>query len=164
MQKVLEWRNSNRIRANMFTDHCITCEEHQIWFDKVNQSKSDIYKIFEFQGRPLGLVCFTNIDRKNNRCHWGFYLGEENLPKGTGLLMGYLGVKYAFEDLGIRKLCSEVFAFNISSIKFHKKLGFKEEGFFSKHVFKSGNYEDVILFALFDEDWSKNRLNLEGPL
>jgi len=33
---VLEWRNSERIRANMYTDHLISREEHRAGFAKVN--------------------------------------------------------------------------------------------------------------------------------
>lgn len=164
LEKVLEWRNSKRIRINMFTDHIITMDEHQAWFNRVKQSQSAIHKIFQFQGCPVGMVSFTNIDRHNNRCYWGFYLGEEALPRRTGLVMGFLGVKYAFEELGIRKLCGEVFAFNTSSIGFHKKLGFSEEGRFAQHILKNGNYEDIIAFALFKEDWLRKGFEMEKEL
>ena len=158
--KVLEWRNSDRIRAVMFTDSIITINEHRAWFERLHKEKTAICRIFEFQDRPVGVVNIIQIDRHNNKCSWGFYLGEVDVPRGTGTVMGYLALEYIFEALGMRKLCAEVLAFNTTSIKFHKKLGFVEEGRFIKHVLKNDNYEDVIAMALFYEDWVKfkNRL------
>jgi RimJ/RimL family protein N-acetyltransferase len=67
--------------------------------------------------------------------------------------MGYLGLDHIFTRLAIRKLCSEAFAFNNASIRYHETLGFSREGYFKEHMFKSGRYEDIVCFALFAERW-----------
>jgi UDP-4-amino-4,6-dideoxy-N-acetyl-beta-L-altrosamine N-acetyltransferase len=157
LEKVLEWRNSERICANMYSDHIISMEEHNAWFEGVKGRNNSIYLVFELHNRPVGLVYFTGIDLANSRSHWGFYLGEEGLPPGTGKAMGKLGLEYAFENLQIRKLCGEAIAFNEASIRFHRKLGFIEEAHFVKHILKNGVHEDVISFALFKDDWLKNK-------
>jgi RimJ/RimL family protein N-acetyltransferase len=95
-------------------------------------------------------VNFTPPD-KNKNSYWGFYLGKQDLPKGTGTMMGQLAIELAFNQLKIRKLCAEVVVFNQISLHFHKKLGFREEGVFARHVLINGNYEDVVCFALFKE-------------
>jgi UDP-4-amino-4,6-dideoxy-N-acetyl-beta-L-altrosamine N-acetyltransferase len=161
LEIVLAWRNSERIRANMYTDHLITLAEHRAWFERSKKQTTSVYLIFEVQNRSVGLVYFTGIDMKNGRSYWGFYLGEENLPHGCGTALGVIGIAYAFTQLNIRKLCGEAFAFNGPSIRFHKKLGFVEEGRFMKHVLKRGIYEDVVSFALFQEDWENNRQVLD---
>ncbi len=88
-------------------------------------------------------------------------MGEEDLPKGTGLMMGYFGLTYTFEKLSIHKIVGEAFGFNQASIKFHKKLGFSQEGILMKHILKNGHYEDIISFATFKEDWTNNKLRLK---
>jgi len=160
LDRVLQWRNSDRIRWNMFSDHIISEEEHRLWFKQLIKEQN-VYLVFQFNDRPAGLVYFTDIDRHNNKCFWGFYLGETGLPKGTGLLMGYLGLEFVFNDLKIRKLCSEVFAFNSTSIKYHKKLGFVEEGLLVKHREKGGQYVDTVIFSLFSGIWEVNKKDVE---
>jgi hypothetical protein len=60
---------------------------------------ADIW-FLNYQQRPAGLVCFyRDCDRYNKRCSWGFYLGEFDVPSGTGLLMGYLSMEYVFKVL-----------------------------------------------------------------
>ena len=162
LPRILEWRNSERIRVNMYTDHIISIEEHRDWYHNLRKGGHSVCLVFERLDRPCGIVNFTGFDRKGGRCDWGFYLGETDLPRGTGDVMGMLGLEYAFEKLNIRKLCGEAFAFNTSSIKFFGRLGFSEEGRFSRHALKCGKHEDVVRFALFKEDWEKNREQLEA--
>jgi UDP-4-amino-4,6-dideoxy-N-acetyl-beta-L-altrosamine N-acetyltransferase len=153
---ILEWRNSERIRKYMFTDQVITKEQHLSWFENLKHDPKLKYLIFEYMGQPSGVVNFSNIDYRNHKCNWGIYLGKEDLPEGTGAIMGRLAIKYAFESLNIRKLCGEILAYNERSIKFHQKLGFIEEGNFQKHVLKNGNYTDIICFALFNENFIRS--------
>lgn len=157
---ILEWRNSDRIRNNMYTDHVISIKEHKAWFERLKHNTTSVYLVFEILNRPVGLVYFTDIDKKNNKSYWGFYLGEEKLPRGCGTAMGVLGIEYAFTQLNIRKLCGEAFIFNDASTRFFMKLGFVEEGKFVKHMLKNGVYVDIISFALFRDNWIKNRQNL----
>ncbi|MGE5701489.1 MAG: UDP-4-amino-4,6-dideoxy-N-acetyl-beta-L-altrosamine N-acetyltransferase [Clostridia bacterium] len=161
LELVLHWRNSERIRASMYTDKIISWEDHCAWFSRMRENNGIDYRIFEYLGRPIGLVNFTGIDRENRKCHWGFYLGETDVPRGIGTVMGYLGLEYAFESLLLRKICGEAFSFNQASINYHKRLGFREEGLFVKHILKSGNYEDVVSFALFQDEWIKIKGDLE---
>lgn len=161
LEQVLRWRNSERIRANMYTDHLISWEEHQAWFMKLKEDQTAVYLIFEFLQRPVGFTYFTCIDSKNGKCFFGFYLGEEKMPRGIGTIMGVLGIEHAFGKMGIRKLCGETFAFNKASINLFRRLGFAEEGHFVKHILKNEKYEDVISFAILKEDWENNRRKLE---
>ncbi|MDL1974684.1 MAG: UDP-4-amino-4,6-dideoxy-N-acetyl-beta-L-altrosamine N-acetyltransferase [Deltaproteobacteria bacterium] len=161
LENVLKWRNSERIRVNMYTDHIIAIDEHRSWFERIKQDQSVIYKIFRFQDRPIGVVCFTDIDSRNNKCSWGFYLGVTDVPRRSGAAMEFLAIEHAFDEMNIRKLCCEIFAFNSNVIKLHKKFGFVEEGHFTKYILKNGKYEDVIFLASFKEQWLKLKDQLE---
>lgn len=162
LETVLRWRNSERIRVNMYTDHEITFDEHREWFARLQKEQVPTFMIFEFQGRPIGVIHVTQIDKRNNKCYWGFYIGDTEAPPGSGTALGYFGLNYIFDGLKIRKLCAEAFGFNSASIKFHKRLGFIEEGRFVKHILKNGRYEDVITFALFSEHWNRHKKQIEG--
>lgn len=161
IKKVLEWRNSERVRANMFSDHLITMDEHLAWFERARNQQPSLFMLFEYGGNPQGVISVSDVDNRNSKCQWGFYIGEANAPRGIGTIMGYLGLEYIFEKMNMRKLIGEVIAFNQGSINYHDKLGFVKEGHFVKHVLKNGNYEDVSSFALFKDDWMKSKSRLE---
>ena len=157
---VRKWRNSARIRAVMYSDHIITPDEHRKWFRKIRNGRGAVYLVFEFAGHPAGMVYFTDRDAENGTCAWGFYLGETGLPRGTGTMMGVLGLEYAFKTLKIRKLFGETFAFNKASIRFFRRLGFVKEAYFRQHVMKKNRFEDVVVFSLLAREWKNNRKNL----
>jgi len=160
LEKVLTWRNSERVRINMYTNHIITWQEHLAWFQKNQKKENVIYLIFEFLNRPIGLICFTDLDRTNNKALGGFYLGEVDTSPRSGIAMEYLGLEHFFEKMDFRKIGCEVLAFNKSVIKFQKKFGFSQEGYFNQHIYRDGQYLDVVFLALLKEDWlnSKERL------
>ncbi len=158
---LLSWRNFDHIRAVMYTDHIITDDDHKAWFERFQGGKESLALVFETAGIPAGVVNLNRIDRGNGICHWGFYIGIMDAPKGCGSVMGFLALEYIFEKLEIRKLIGEVFAFNRASVNFHRKLGFSEEGIFRRHVFKNGIYEDIITFAFFGEDWKARKPSIE---
>lgn len=162
LEMVLRWRNSDRVRGNMYTDHVISPEEHRAWFEKVSDEKRSLHFAFEYLGKPIGIVNINQIDRANNKCLWGFYIGESNLPKGCGSAMGFFALDYLFGSLGFRKVTGEVFAFNEDSMKFHKRLGFVEEGRLLRHLLKNGTYQDVVTLAIFDTDWHRMKPALIG--
>jgi UDP-4-amino-4,6-dideoxy-N-acetyl-beta-L-altrosamine N-acetyltransferase len=157
---LLAWRNSPAIRRNMFNDHIITPEEHRAWFERSRNSKHSSHLLFLHGDRPLGTVNVRDIDHINGRCVWGFYIGDPGAPKGSGVAMACLAIDYIFNTIGMRKICSEAFAFNTASINYHGKLGFCEEGRLRAHQLKEGKYEDIIIFGLFRHEWEEVRPRL----
>ncbi len=150
---VLQWRNSKSIRRYMYNDHVISLKEHRAWFAGLVKDPNRHCLIFEIKGKPAGVINIYDIDKKNQRCEWGFYLGERTVPRGSGTIMGYMALQFIFEQLRIRKLCSTAFAFNRASVLYHQKLNFRQEGRFLRHAWKNGRYQDVIAFGLFKKDW-----------
>ncbi|MFH1700238.1 MAG: UDP-4-amino-4,6-dideoxy-N-acetyl-beta-L-altrosamine N-acetyltransferase [Candidatus Zixiibacteriota bacterium] len=150
---VLKWRNSERIRENMYTSHIISFDEHQKWFEKISAEKKSLHFIFETNGIPLGVVNITNIDNENKKCVWGFYIGAENAPRGSGSAMGFFALEHLFEKLEFHRIVGEAFAFNSDSVKYHKRLGFIEEGRLRDYVLKDGKYEDVVTLAILEDGW-----------
>lgn len=161
LEMVLNWRNSNHVRVNMYNDHLITFKEHQNWFKRIKIDDSKILKLFLYKQKPIGFVAINDLDQKNNKAYFGFYLGELKTPPGIGALMEFFTLEYIFKELNIRKLYCEVFAFNDRVVKLHKRFGFEEEGYFKYHILKHDKYEDIVTLALFKEEWLEIRSEIE---
>lgn len=162
--RVLAWRNQDRIRANMYSDHLIAPDEHDRWFDRALSDATAAYRIFEHQGRALGFVSFTGMDRTHGRCTWAFYLGEADAPRGSGAAMEMLALDEVFGPLGIRKLCCEVFSFNAGVVRLHQRFGFVQEGLLVRHHLKAGELQDIVCLARFADTWPEDRAALVGSV
>jgi UDP-4-amino-4,6-dideoxy-N-acetyl-beta-L-altrosamine N-acetyltransferase len=157
---VLDWRNSDHVRKYMFNENLITEKEHNKWFENIKKDDKTMAKLLLFKEKPIGFVNFTDINYKRRKCYWGFYIGEKDAPKGSGLIMGLLALNYIFGEYYLRKLYSKVLSFNDKSINYHKKIGFVEERRLKKHLIKNNNYVDVIEYTLSKEYWEKSKKEL----
>ncbi|MHB8073704.1 UDP-4-amino-4,6-dideoxy-N-acetyl-beta-L-altrosamine N-acetyltransferase [Desulfosporosinus fructosivorans] len=162
LELVLRWRNSDRVRMAMFDDSIISWINHLAWYKKTQENPdSSKHLIFMNQKIPLGVINVNRFDPIHGRCYWGFYVGEPKAPRGSGMVMGYLGLEYIFGELCIRKLCSEAFAFNEVSVNYHKRLGFLEEGVFLEHILKQGQYHDIVCLSHFRDRWMVTKTQIE---
>jgi len=126
--RLLEWRNSERVRTQSLDSHVISAEEHRAWFDGLRGDMDRAYYIFERCGIAAGVVYFTGCGEPPGNCTWGFYLGEPDLPEGTGTVMCFLGLATGFDDLGMESVDAEVLASNQRSVELHERLGFHRTG------------------------------------
>ncbi|HEY2345029.1 MAG TPA: UDP-4-amino-4,6-dideoxy-N-acetyl-beta-L-altrosamine N-acetyltransferase [Xanthomonadaceae bacterium] len=152
---VLAWRNHSDVRRWMFTSHEIGIDEHERWFHAIVSDPARHPLIFEMDGSPQGFVQIGPVAAGGNAA-WGFYLAPD-APKGCGRSLGEATLAYAFDDLGLHKLSGEVLAFNEASLKFHRHLGFREEGLMVEQHFGDGRYHDVVRFGLLAAQWRDHR-------
>lgn len=151
---VLNWRNDERVRVNMYTDHVISPEEHAAWWARESDNSASRLLIAEIEGSAIGVVIFTKYTGKAGIATWAFYAGE-NAPKGAGSQMETAALDYAFGVLQVRKLECEVLSFNKSVISLHLRHGFSVEGIFREAYVRSGTPHDIYRLALLSKDWFK---------
>lgn len=162
LETVRNWRNSLAVRQHMYTEDVITAEQQVRWFEKVKNDPTAEYKIIKSNGQSIGLVSFTNIDRRNGKCFWAFYIGEETfLGGGVGAKVEFWAIEYVFYELGLNKLICEVLETNNKVISLHKRFGFNQEAFYLEHIFKGGKYYNVVGLALLKRDWEPIRTKFE---
>lgn len=164
LELILKWRNQKRIRNVMYNHRIITWKEHKEWYEKYLLNESITVKIFYLDDKPLGVLTIDEIDIKNRKCKWGFYIGDENAPKGIGKVMGYLGLRFIFDSLEMNKVCAEVLDFNKKSEKFHHNLYFSKEGTLREHLLRDNKYINVMLMSLLEQEWNLHSKHLENNI
>lgn len=157
---IYEWRNADHIRHFMNNSEEIPFEAHYQWFESLKTEKSRIVKLCLYKEKPIGLVQFSKIDQMNKTCEWGFYIGDQTCPPGSGKAMGFLALDFIFHEVQMRKVCAKVLEFNSKSLSYHKKLGFYEEGRLLKQIVRGNQLSDLVLFGLFKEEWEKKKMGL----
>lgn len=159
---VLAWRNKPRIRSAMYTEHEISLEEHMRWFHRTQQEGyCGKHFLFCLDEVPLGVVNFTAISHEHKRLSWGFYLGAEDAPRGSALVMGFLALQEAFERMNMHKVAGEVLENNEKSFRYHQRLGFLQEGCLKEHIFKEKTgYLDVFCFGYLESHWEEMKRQL----
>lgn len=163
LNMILEWRNAPGVRSNMYTSHEISFEEHCVWFKKLKDDTTKAYFIAQFNGAPVGVIGFSEINVVTGIATWAFY-ASPTAPRGSGSLMEYSALEYAFNELKLHKLRCEVLGFNQTVVKLHKKFGFVEEGRLRKAFYDGVRYHDVVHLGIFSQEWDDIKSSLKIKL
>lgn len=152
---IYEWRTKPHVADYMFTGADITMEQHEKWFRRIQEDDKVEYRILMYQGEPIGLANAVDIDPAERSCFWGFYIGEESAPKGSGAIMGELMIEHIFKKYeDVDTIFGEAFKFNEASLRLHEKLGFEQRPDLFYEELKSGKPEEIIVMQLDRENYA----------
>lgn len=136
--RLLELRNQENVRNNMYTNHIITEDEHIGWIARLKGADHTKFFAVFLDGKIIGGISLTAISRPNKRADWAFYLDENLQGRGLGSALEFKFLDYVFLDNDFEKLNCEVLDFNKAVVSLHKKFGFVEEGFRRNHILRGG--------------------------
>jgi UDP-4-amino-4,6-dideoxy-N-acetyl-beta-L-altrosamine N-acetyltransferase len=155
MTRVLAWRNLPDVATYMYTDHRISDAEHARWFAAAMTDETKRYWIIELDGEPVGLANLYDISALHKRAYLALYLADERVRgKGVGSATDRFLMRYAFEDLGLEKLCAEVLATNKPGMNVHQQHRFQVDGVLRDHIIKGGERLDVVTMSLLRDEWA----------
>ena len=149
----VRWRNQPSVVANFLYRKPITPKDHEDWLaNKVFKGLVHQFIVCRNEDdKPLGSAYLQNFDEESRRAEWGIYLGEEQTyGKGVGTEAGHLILDYAFNTLGLHKVVSRVLARNTARARLSEKVGSIQEAYLRDEYFLDGQYEDLILFGIFN--------------
>ncbi|GGU24007.1 GNAT family N-acetyltransferase [Nocardioides albus] len=135
LPNMLAWRNQEANRSVSINQHLITADEHTAWWSRVVQDPTRRVLMFEYAGRPLGVVTFFDHDPGARSASWGFYLDHDGTTADGTALMAWTkimreAVTYAFapepDGLDVDVLEGEVLPHNESVRAMNRRLGFTE--------------------------------------
>lgn len=122
---IIKWRNESFVR-NMFLNRDLLTEDmHNKWLRNIIERHNVIQFIIyiKLDNRPIGSVFLKNIDINEGIAEYGNFIGEEDcLGKGYGSDAGKTLVRYAFEELGLKKIYLRVLEKNLRAINAYDKM------------------------------------------
>ena len=154
---IIKLRNDLKIANNFFSDPPVYDFKHKKWL-------YDLDKVLDFiiyyDSKKVGRIYIYNIDFLNEKGEFGIIVEKSYSGQGIAYKASQLLFNYVFTNLKINKIYLLVFSENERAIKLYEKLGFEQEGYFKKEVFKNGRFQNVIRMALFRDEWLKNENNI----
>lgn len=154
LNSIVKWRNDPDILRWLFSYSPLNETKQRRWYEKYMADDTQQTFIIEVKEEkiPIGTVGLTNIDYKNQRGELTIIIGEKNYRgRGLGGECLNLLVKFAFNEMNLRKIKTLVFSDNEKAIKLYEKCGFVEEGVLKGEIFKDGMYKDVLIMGIWRE-------------
>lgn len=128
------------------------------FFKRVGESKTDVMWILEVEGRAVGGTGIHRIDWQSAHGTTGIVIGERGLwRRGIASEAMALRTRYAFRELNLEKLMTEVFVTNEASRKALEKSGYRTVGIHRHHFFAAGAWHDVWVGEVLRSEWEKTQ-------
>lgn len=153
LQRIHQWHNDPELFATLTSPyHPVSLQAVEDWLKRKSQySDNEIsFAICLVEtSEHIGNMYLKNIDYVNRNAFLGAFIGNpDNRSKGYATEALLLVVEYAFQTLGLVRLCMYVYADNAAAIKHIEKCGFEIEGRLRQHIYKSGVFKDVLIMGM----------------
>lgn len=156
LPELLSWRNNPNLRKYFREYRELNFQQQIIWFE--NKVNNDIctrmFAIVDFEQELLGAGGLCYIDWINRTADFSIYIGKNGLYIDEFLApdAAKVMIKFAFEELGLNRLWSEIYAFDHAKVKFFNSLGFHLDGRHRQTHWAENKWHDSLFFSLLTTD------------
>jgi len=149
--------NNENIAKFLQGHHMVMEMEEEDWFENIPKKKESnrvCSIVLKETHEVIGIIGLHNIDWISQTAVTGAFIGRENLwGIGLGKEAKMLCLKYAFLTLNLRQIYSRAYAFNMRSIRYSLKCGYKQIAVYPQFIFRDGEYHDLVHLMVTREDW-----------
>ena len=156
-----EWRNKPEVTRWGYSNHVISEEEHNAWFDAMLADVSKVYWKIVADGVAVGSVFLTGVSSQGSSCEWGMYLADVNARgKGVAQAACALSFRYAFNELAVNVVKCEAVAQNENAIGLYESVGYVRTGLQTDAVKRDNEMLSVVTLELTRDSWNMSESNV----
>lgn len=109
----------------------------------------------EYENTIVGTINLHAVSNKSLRCEMGYCIGSKWWGKGIMTEAVHAVLTFAFNEIGMNKVCALHDAENIGSGRVMQKNGMICEGRFKKHSLrKDGSWGDINFYSILKDNLS----------
>jgi ribosomal-protein-alanine N-acetyltransferase len=137
----------------------------EFWQDQARSARQEfkagtaVRMMIAMRAKPrqlIGNLSLTQIQRgPAHHCVMGYSLAEALQGQGYMLEAVRGAVRYAFDDLRLHRVAASYMPHNRRSAAVLRRAGFAVEGYARDYLRIDGRWEDHILTAIINPDWSE---------
>ncbi len=153
------WMNDQEVTQYLRTYLPVSLEQERDWYEKITRPDPGSITLIIVDAKknvPIGTIGFAKINYRDQTATTGTSIGNQSYwGKGYGTEAKMILLEYAFSELNLRKIYSEVIAYNARSLAYAKKCGYVEEARIPQHYYRKGQCWDKVILAVYREPWEK---------
>lgn len=144
------WANDPEIQNQLGGWHFPTSmRDQEQWLASLNcQSPNQRFAVQKLDGPLIGTANLVSIDWKNGSAFEGLMLAPDHQGHGYGTEIVSALMNYAFDELRLVRLDTEIIEYNAASLALHKKCGWHVEGRKSMGYFRKARYWDKVILGV----------------
>ena len=153
LAEIDRWRNDEEVTRHLARPE-MTFAEIEAWFAALQRTPDQAYAIV-VDGEFAGYAVLEQVDDHNRKCEAGIIIGERRRRgQGIGREVARRLATIAFTRLGMHRILAVASARNPASIACFRAAGFQEEGRLREANLRDGEYVDLVLLSLLEQEWA----------
>ena len=160
LETFCRWFSDTEVTRYLENIFSYSLEAEKEWYAKISKSDNSVlWAVFATDGneeRLIGTTGIHDIHPINRSAMSGNLIGEKSeWGKGYGSEVVRLRTRFAFEELNLNKIMTQVYLPNIGSRRVLEKVGYQTVGISREHVWRNGQWHDMWLAEILRSDWQK---------
>ncbi len=152
-ERCYRWMNDPNIVRTLKSRYPIAFSDEAEWIERAIQGSSSErhFAIERKEDRAhIGNASIHEIDWVSRVAWFGLFIGEPAAwNRGFGSDAIQTLVRFAFEDMNLRKLRIAVFDYNDRAKHVLASRGFVQEGKLERDFYREGTYHDIVILSTF---------------
>ncbi|KZL94097.1 GNAT family N-acetyltransferase [Clostridium magnum] len=159
LHKLMHWRNREDFRKYFREYREINTDMQNKWFESkvLNDPSTIMFSIKRVSDDELlGCCGLCYINWVHRHADLSLYIGLNNIyidEEGYAEESCRLLFKYGFNELGLNKIWTEIYEFDMKKIKLYSELGFKKDGVLRQNYFYDGKLWDSYVFSILQGEF-----------
>jgi RimJ/RimL family protein N-acetyltransferase len=156
--RFIAWFADLEVTRYLGTTFPLSLQGEEDALKRLGESKNDVFWVIEAEGKAIGASGIHRIDWVNAHGTTGTLIGEKTMwRKGYASESIALRTAYAFLQLNLHKLNTEVFVANEGSRRALERSGYRGIGVRREHFWRDGLWHDHWLAEVLRSEWEKQQ-------
>ena len=156
LEKLLSWRNNPEYRRYFREYRELGMENQKKWFETkvLNDEHTRMFSIIDIKdGTLIGACGLCYIDWVNRCADFSIYIGKDDIyiDDQYAVDAGDVMIKYAFNELNLHRLWSEIYSIDEKKKLMFQHLGFVHEATHASTHWTDGKWVDSWYYRLINE-------------
>ena len=157
---LLDWRNKSEYRQYFREYRELNMSQQKEWFfsKAIKDDSTLMFGIIELETNELIGVCgLCYINWVNGNADLSLYIGKDDCYiDDTGLAEESCEIlfKYAFGELRLNRIWTEIYTIDKKKIALYKKVGMNIDGTLRESYFYNGKFIDSYIFSILRKEFS----------
>jgi RimJ/RimL family protein N-acetyltransferase len=161
LKQLMDWRNNAEFRKHFREYRELSMSMQERWFEEkvLNDPTTMMFSVRRStDDLLLGCCGFVYINWVHRHADLSLYIGFENAyidAKGYAEESCRLLLRYGFDELGLNKIWTEIYEFDVKKKQLYDRIGFRQDGLLRQNYFYDGKWWDSIILSILSAEYAK---------
>lgn len=146
--------NDPEVRKYLTARRPKNLEQERDFYENVISKDGDVHLAISRDEEMIGIVSLEEKQDELRVADIGIWIDTDHHGNGYGTEAARMITDYGFNELNYHRIMARAYAANTASQRIWEKLGFEKEGELREHTYTEGDFGDVCIYGVLEDEWN----------